>query len=334
MAASKNLCRLLAFALLVLPAGAQAADLPAVRKVAVVSQDPLQLQIQTSQAVVPQSQVISDPDRLIIDIPNAIPAATLRGIAVNRGAVKGVRVSLFSAAPPVTRIVVDLKAPQTYRVAPNSAGLLVSLGSDSASSSATPVVNAPTIGWVSAKSTVKVTSAPVPVLARVNLSHPAIGPNAVSVQFTNGLLSIHATGATLSEVLFQIQKQTGAEIAIPSGTEHDRVAADFGPGPASEVLGELLNGAGLNFVVVGSEGDPNVLRSVILSRKSDAPVVPNAFPQTYTPPAAENIPPENQEEITPLDNNAATPDGNAAPPQPESAPADAGSSPPPTQQDN
>jgi hypothetical protein len=194
------------------------------------------------------------------------------------------------------------------------------------------MVNAPTIGWVSAKSTVKVTSAPVPALATVNLLHPAIGANAVSVQFTNGLLSIHATGATLSEVLFQIQKQTGAEIAIPSGTEHDRVAADFGPGPASEVLGELLNGAGLNFVVVGSEADPNVLRSVILSRKSDAPVMPNAFAQTYRPPAAENVPPE-QEEITPLDNNAAAPDGNTAPPQPEPAPADAGSSPPP-QQDN
>ena len=331
MGASKNLCGILALALLVMPAGAQAGGLTAVRKVAVVSQEPLQLEIQTSASVVPQSQLISDPDRLIIDIPNATPGATLRGIAVNRGQVKGVRVSLFSAAPPVTRIVVDLKAPQTYRVSPNSAGLLVSLGSDSASSAAAPIANAPTIGWVSAKSAVKVTSAPVSALARKNLLHPVIGPNAVSVEFTNGLLSIHATGATLSEVLFQIQKQTGAEIAIPSGTENDRVAADFGPGPAGEVLGELLNGAGLNFVVVGSEADPNVLRSVILSRKSDAPVAPNAFPQAYTP-AAENIPPENQEEITPLDNNAATPDGNAAPPQPEPAPADAGSPPPPPTQ--
>src|SRR6266700_1147999 len=91
--------------------------------------------------------------------------------------------------------------------------------------------------------------------------------NSVNVQFSNGLLTIHSTGATLSEVLFQIQKQTGAEIAIPSGTEQDRVAADFGPGSPSEVLGALLNGSGLNFVVVGSEVDPHVLRSVILSRK-------------------------------------------------------------------
>ncbi len=322
MAALKNLCGVLALAWVAVPAGAQVAPLTAVRGVAVVSQDPLQLQIQTSPAAVPQSQMISGPDRLVIDIPNTAPGASLRGIAVNRGEVKGVRVSLFSTAPPVTRIVVDLNAPQSYRIVPNAAGLLVSLGGDSESAA-----TAPTIGWVSAsaKSTVKVTSAPASQLVRKNLLHPPVGANGVSVQFANGLLSIHATGATLSEVLFQIQKQTGAEIAIPSGTEQDRVAADFGPGSASEVLGELLTGSGLNFVVVGSETDPRALRSVILSRKSDAPAGSVAVPQAYTPAAAENIPPENPEVLTP-------PDDNTAPPTPVQPPADAGPpAPPPTQ---
>ena len=105
---------------------------------------------------------------------------------------------------------------------------------------------------------------------RKNLLHPALAANSVSVQFADGLLSIQATGATLSQVLFEIQKQTGAEIAIPAGAEQDRVAANFGPGPAGQVLGELLNGSGLNFVVVGSESDPRALRSVLLSPKSDA----------------------------------------------------------------
>ena len=321
MAALKNLCGVLTLAWVVVPAGAQAAHLSTVRRVAVVSQDPLQLQIQTSPAVVPQSQMISGPDRLVIDIPNTVPGASLRGIAVNRGDVKGVRVSQFSTTPSVTRIVVDLNAPQPYRIAPNAAGLLVSLGNDSERSA-----NAPTIGWVSAKPGVKVASAPASPLVKKNLSHPAVSANGVSVQFANGLLSIHATGATLSEVLFQVQKQTGAEIAIPSGTEQDRVAADFGPGPASEVLGELLTGSGLNFVVVGSATDPRALRSVILSRKSDAlagPVIV-PVPRAYTPAAAENIPPENPEVLTP-------PDDNTAPPTPIPPPADAGSAPPPTQ---
>jgi hypothetical protein len=332
MAALKNLCGVLALASVLTPAGAQASGLPSVRRVSVVSQDPVQLQIQTSPSVVPQSQVISGPDRLVIDLPNTVPAETLRAITVNRGEVKGVRVSLFSTAPSVTRIVVDLNAPQTYHIAPNAAGLLVSLGNDSASSASTPTTAAPTIGWVSAKSTVKVTSVPVSAI-RKNLLRPAIGPNAVSVQFANGLLSIHATGATLSEVLFQIQKQTGAEIAIPAGTERDRVASDFGPGPASEVLGELLNGSGLNFVVVGSAADPTALRSVILSRKLDAPSAPIAIPQTYTPAAAENTPPETPEGFTPVENNPGPPDDNTLPPQqPMPPPADPGTAaPPPTQ---
>ena len=87
------------------------------------------------------------------------------------------------------------------------------------------------------------------------------------VDFADGMLTIRAANATLSEILFQIQKKTGAEIAIPAGTEQDRVAADFGPGSPSEVLSQLLNGSGLNFVVVGSEADPKKLRSVLLSRK-------------------------------------------------------------------
>jgi hypothetical protein len=110
----------------------------------------------------------------------------------------------------------------------------------------------------------------------------------MSVQFTNGMLTIHANGATLSEVLFEVQKQTGAEIAIPSGTERDRVAADFGPGPAGEVMHQLLNGSGLNFVVVGSETDPSVLRSVILSSNAGPADSPANFAQSSAP-AAENI---------------------------------------------
>jgi hypothetical protein len=312
MAVPKHLCALLAWVWVALPAGAQAAQLPAVHNVAVVGQDPLQLQIQTSPTVVVQSQMISGPDRLVIDIPNTLPGAALRGIAVNHGQVKSVRVSLFSMAPPVTRIVLDLNAPQSFRIVPNASGLLVSLGDDAARS-----VNPPTIGWVSAKVGVNVASAASIPPAGKNSPHSA-STNGVSVQFAHGLLSIHAAGASLSEVLFQIQKQTGAEIAIPSGTEQDRVAADFGPGPASEVLGELLTGSGLNFVVVGSETDPKALRSVILSRKSDVPVAPVAVPQVYTPAAAENIPPENPEVMSP-------PDDNPTSIQPVQPPADAGS---------
>jgi hypothetical protein len=327
MAAVKHLCGIVALALVVSHAGAQA-HLPAVRRVVVVSQNPLQLQIQTSPSAAPQTQMISGPDRLVIDIPNTAPAATLRGISVNRGEVKGVRTSLFSTAPSVTRIVVDLKSPQPYHVVPNARGLLVTVGDDSESAANAPAAPAPAahvsaIGWVSPNAGARVVNVSGTVSARKKLPHPTLPANSVSVQFTNGLLSIQATGATLSEVLFQIQKQTGAEIAIPSGTEQDRVASNFGPGPASEVLRELLNGSGLNFVIVGSESDPTALHSVILTQKPESSAEPVAVPQPNIPDGAQNPPPDTPEMVAPPDDDPAQPqvvqppaDGSAPVPLP------------------
>jgi hypothetical protein len=140
----------------------------------------------------------------------------------------------------------------------------------------------------------------------------------VRVRFAHGQLEIHAHDSTLSEVLFQIQKQTGAEIAIPAGTEQERVFVDAGPAPASQVLAELLNGSSLNFVVVGSESDPNLLRSVILSRRNGfAEYVPSYTP----PPAARNFAPNVNipAEENPPDMNQ-PPDENIPPPPDETAP--------------
>ena len=75
----------------------------------------------------------------------------------------------------------------------------------------------------------------------------------VSVTFINGMLRIRADKATLAEVLFEVQRQTKAEIAIPAGAEREQVIADLGPGPAREVLGSLLNGTPYNFIFVGNE---------------------------------------------------------------------------------
>jgi hypothetical protein len=236
----------------------------------------------------PQAQMIEGPDRLVIDFPNSEPGPALRRMMVNQGAVRAVRASLYSRQPPVTRIVVDLTLPQWYRIVPDASGVLVTIGGGASA----PSDPGNTIGWVSTKSPLRNTNASQPTTitqSKVVASIPRAAPvNGVSVDFANGMLTIHAANSTLSEILFQIQKKTGAEIAIPSGTERDRVAADFGPGTPSEVLGQLLNGSGLNFVVVGSEADPHALRSVILSPKGSD--TDNAMiSQPYTPPVAQNI---------------------------------------------
>jgi len=287
----------------------------------VVAQEPFQLRIETSGQTTPQAQMIEGPDRLVIDLPNTRPGAGLRRVNVNHGAVRSVRTSLYSTQPPVTRVVVDLTFPQWYRIVPDSSGIVVTIGGGT---------NAPsdpgtTIGWVSTKSPSQRVSAAKTTSQVQTQSASARRPapvNGVSVEFANGMLSIHATNATLSEVLYQIQKKTGAEIAIPSGTEQERVAADFGPATPSEVLSQLLNGSRLNFVVVGSESDPNSLRSVLLSPKgADMP----AQAQPYSPPVAQNMQTEAPDApaLTPGAEIEQQQQGNpegVMPPQPDTAP--------------
>src|SRR6267378_7136067 len=77
----------------------------------------MELEIQTSGApIAPDTQAISGPDRIVVDFPGALPAAELRALKVNRGALKGVRSGLFFSNPPITRIVLDLVEPQSYQI--------------------------------------------------------------------------------------------------------------------------------------------------------------------------------------------------------------------------
>jgi len=311
MSSTKNLCGVWLLALLALPAGAQIKRPASIEKISVVGENPFRLQIQTSSVLTPQVQMVSSPERLVIDLPNSTPSAALRRIPVNRGEVIAVRSSLYSQKPAVTRIVVDLNTPQWYRVVPDASGLLISVGGQAQGSADVQS----TIGWVSTKTQTggqehiaKAQAAAQPALAVIKtVSSQVRRPpiiNGVSIQFSNGDLSIHCNNATLSEVLFQIQKVTGAEIAIPAGTEQQKVAGDFGPGSASEVLSDLLNGSGLNFVVGGSESDPNMLRSVILSRKDADADAPGAFGEQYSPATAQTVDPENTEPTAPVPQEA------------------------------
>jgi hypothetical protein len=209
--------------------------------------DDFELQITTSQPVTPEAHIVVGPYRLVIDFPNASPGAELRNLLVNRGDVKDVRVGLFAKNPPVTRVVLDLKAPIVYQVSPSGQNVIFKL------SSATRATAMPS----------NVPDAVVPVAAVVPPPPPR-----VEVHFNRGLMSIHADKATLAEVLVEVRRQTGAEIQIPPGAEQEQVFSDLGPASAREVMTALLNGSRFNFVVVGSESDPDALRSLILTPKS------------------------------------------------------------------
>jgi len=205
----------------------------------------IEVEIQTSAPVAPQSQAITGPDRIVVDFPGALPAPELRALKVNRGALKAIRAGLFSTNPPVTRIVLDLASPQAYEIFSARNAVMLKVGSAPA-----PVI----------------TPEPAPVSAAVELPpQPAEPPKPpLEVTFHNGMLRIRTERATLAQVLFEVQKQTGADIAIPAGAESEEIAADLGPAPAREVLAALLNGSRYNFVFVGNNRG-RALQKAILS---------------------------------------------------------------------
>src|SRR6476660_9697311 len=107
-----------------------------VRSVKVLgSKDIVEIEVQASDRIVPQSQVLTGPDRLVIDFPNALPSSEVRSQSVDRGEVKDIRVGLFQAKPPVTRVVVDLKTARSYQIFPYGRTVMIKVTGNGAASS-------------------------------------------------------------------------------------------------------------------------------------------------------------------------------------------------------
>jgi AMIN domain len=250
------------------PVEGQVPAVPSVRRVQVLpSGNLVEIEIEASERIVPQINVLTAPDRLVVDFVNASPGAQLHGQALNRGQVKSLRVGLFSKNPPVTRIVLDLNGPQPYQVFPSGRTVIVKVGG---------IQGAETAGVTSVSGAALVKTSYPAQAVPVSTPPPAKPP--LEVLFQGGLLSISSNQASLSEILLAVHQRTGAEIAIPAGAEQEKVVADFGPAPAPEVLAHLLNGSQFNYLILSSSTDPGLLDRVILSARSDLPM-PTPLPQ-------------------------------------------------------
>jgi hypothetical protein len=63
--------------------------------------------------LVPSIQAISDPDRLVIDLPNArLETQKQKRISVQADQISSLRADQLQENPPVARVVVDLLAPR------------------------------------------------------------------------------------------------------------------------------------------------------------------------------------------------------------------------------
>jgi len=132
-------------------------------------------------------------------------------------------------------------------------------------------------------------AAPIPAPAPtgtvpVPMSQLAATPPQVSYQ--GGMLTIVAENSNLGDILREVHRLTGATIDVPSNAT-ERVVTHLGPGPARDVLADLLNGSTFNYVMLGTESDPASLSSVMLTMKpagGNAQTAANVYqppPQTY-----------------------------------------------------
>jgi len=153
---------------------------------------------------------------------------------------------------------------------------------------------------------------PAAAVPRTLEQMPAVAPQ---VTYQGGQLSISARNSTLGDILKAVHTATGAEIEMP-GTGNDRVVGSFGPGPARDVLAALLYGSHFNYVLLGSETDPQALNRVMLFAKT----VPEESAPTETASAGSyqgnNVAPGNQNMSRPFPGRPGMPVPNAGNQQP------------------
>jgi hypothetical protein len=271
-----------------------------------------EIEIETSQRVAPDVQAVTGPDRLVVDFPGSLPGPQLRAIPVNQGEVKGVRVGLLTAKPPVTRVVLDLKSAQAYQIFPSAKSVIVKLPASGASAvAALPPANASTPN----------ASTPEPPPAP-----PA--PKKVEISFQDGRLRLVSNKASLAEVLNEVRAQLKADIVVPAGAEQEVVMVALGPSTPRDVISKLLDGSRYNFIIVGTDADANQVERVVLSPKTviaeSAIAPPPPVAQTQSPDDSADppppAPPPPTEDVQPQGDSNPPPDATPQPGDPPPAP--------------
>jgi hypothetical protein len=108
-------------------------------------------------------------------------------------------------------------------------------------------------------------------------------PSPAAVVWDSHGLTIAAANSSLEQILKEVSTETGAK--VEGLTADQRVFGNYGPGQARDVLSQLLQGSGLNVIMIGNQGQ-GAPKQILLSMK----------PAGGAQPAARNNASSNDEE--------------------------------------
>jgi hypothetical protein len=158
------------------------------------------VEILSTRPLIPTIQAISDPDRLVIDLPNARLDTQQKRISIHADQISTLRADQFQQNPPVARVVVDLLAPRAYTWDAAGNRLVVHLGKNPNQAQSSPF-QSPAV--------VSLTPAPQPVVAAVRTAGP------LALAESNGGAGSAITAGPDTAVL---RLSSGGEVHVCPGT--------------------------------------------------------------------------------------------------------------------
>jgi hypothetical protein len=138
--------------------------------------------------------------------------------------------------------------------------------------------------------------APAPIAPQIPNWPANHKPAEASVVWDSHGLFIQASNSSLYQILRDVSLKTGAKVEGLGADE--RIFGTYGPGPARDVLTELLDGSGYNILLIGDQGQGTPRRIVLSGRP-----VPGRASGNANPGATSNNDAENDQEAEQPDTN-------------------------------
>jgi len=134
-------------------------------------------------------------------------------------------------------------------------------------------------------------------------------PTEAAVAWNSKGLRVDATNSSLQQIMKDVATATGAKITGLGADQ--RIFGTYGPGPARDVISQLLDGSGYNVLMIGDQGQ-GTPRQVVLSKQPTVPA-----------PAASNNQGSSADDEGSADTEEPPPPTQMPPPQPQPQPAQA-----------